>query len=263
MVEEIERNHFIYKENALKFIGNGSAFNTELGNNSAYYIEGNNLFLIDCGSTTFSRIQEMNLLKGIEKVFILITHTHSDHVGSLGDLILYTYYSMGKMFERKAVIIAPEELEIRSLLDTFGVGRHMYKLIQPEDEDTFVYLLGEGLEVMIRPVKVQHVKNLNCFGFYIWLEYIDTTIYYSGDSVDIPPSVILDMKDEFLDYMYQDTCGANFPGNVHLSLNHLSKAIEDKKVRDRVHCMHLDQSFDIDKAKKLGFRVTEVEKVGK
>jgi len=46
----------------LKFIGSGSAFNTKLGNNSAYYKEGNQMLLIDCGSNILQYIR-LKILK--------------------------------------------------------------------------------------------------------------------------------------------------------------------------------------------------------
>ncbi|MDK2600591.1 MBL fold metallo-hydrolase [Bacillus stercoris] len=105
----------------LNFIGTGSAFNTKLGNNSAFIKKDNSLFLIDCGSTTFSRLKETGLLEDVEKVFVLLTHTHADHVGSLGDLILYGYYSMGKLGVPNVSVYSPFSLNIKNLLYMQGV----------------------------------------------------------------------------------------------------------------------------------------------
>ena len=68
----------------LKFLGRGAAFNPKEGNNSAYFIENNQLFLIDCGENIFERLVENGLLESVESINLMITHTHSDHVGSLG-----------------------------------------------------------------------------------------------------------------------------------------------------------------------------------
>ena len=56
----------------LKFIGTGSAFNKDLGNTSAYIKENETLLLIDCGQTVFTRMQEINLLDDVKKVYIII-----------------------------------------------------------------------------------------------------------------------------------------------------------------------------------------------
>ena len=76
----------------LKFIGTGSAFNTKLGNTSAYIKDNNTLLLIDCGELTFARILSLNLLDDVNEVHIAITHTHPDHIGSLGSLIFYCFF---------------------------------------------------------------------------------------------------------------------------------------------------------------------------
>ena len=41
----------------LNFLGIGSAFQTSLYNNCAYFIEDNELFLIDCGETAFEQLK--------------------------------------------------------------------------------------------------------------------------------------------------------------------------------------------------------------
>ena len=58
----------------LNFIGTGSAFNTELGNNSAFVKNNDSLILIDCGGTVFHRLQELSLLDGLQNLYIVITH---------------------------------------------------------------------------------------------------------------------------------------------------------------------------------------------
>ncbi len=50
----------------LKFLGRGAAFNPKEGNNSAYFIENNQLFLIDCGENIFERLVENGLLESVE-----------------------------------------------------------------------------------------------------------------------------------------------------------------------------------------------------
>lgn len=40
------------------------------------------MILIDCGETIARKIIKENVLEGIEELYILISHTHSDHIGS-------------------------------------------------------------------------------------------------------------------------------------------------------------------------------------
>ena len=67
----------------LKFLGRGGSDNQLQGNNSAYFIEDRSLFLIDCGENIFEKILEKEILKEIDRIYLFITHTHSDHVRSI------------------------------------------------------------------------------------------------------------------------------------------------------------------------------------
>lgn len=64
------------KENLLKFIGNDSGFGDK--NNSAYFEQNNELFIIDCGFTIFNEIK--NKLENL--TFIKTKHT--DYLDAYG-----------------------------------------------------------------------------------------------------------------------------------------------------------------------------------
>lgn len=233
----------------LKFIGSGSAFNTKLGNNGAYYKKDRNLFLIDCGSSTFERLIRFNVLDEIENIYVLITHTHPDHVGSLGDLIFYQYYNILPMFKKKLKVFAPYDLHMLSKLSDVGVTEELYEISQ---FDEWGGIHKEDFHVSFNPVDVNHVKELKCYGYIINLEGI--LIYYSGDSNMIPNEILKRLHDHDFRYFYQDTCKADYEGNVHLSLSKLNKII-GFDVREIVYCMHLDGGFDVEEAEGLGFNV--------
>jgi len=236
----------------LKFIGCGSAFNTELGNNSAYIKNGNKLLLIDCGSNTFDSIMSMNLLDGIDDIIVLITHTHPDHIGSLGDLIFYSYYSMGNVGEPCLTVLSPKGTPVGTLLHLMGVNKKLYINFKFENL-IFTDLNGT---MMINTVKVNHVPELKCFGYEIY--FGDKIIYYSGDCNDIPKDVLRKLHNGTYDQFYQDTCMADYDGNVHLSLRKLDELIK-QDVRHKVYCMHSDKSFDYGYAEGLGFKVVLLE----
>lgn len=242
----------------LNFIGNGSAFNVNRGNNSAYYIEGDKMLLIDCGSNIFERILKANLLQGINEIHVLVTHTHADHVGSLADLILYTYYSHGEFAKPKVTVHGYSKLHLLSLLKLNGitVGEHCkvntQKDLHGTVEDNFLFCLSE--DVGYQMFNTSHVEELRSTGFLLVIN--DKRIYYSGDTSDIPQEEIKLLKDGYYDFFYIDTCKADYEGNVHLSLRKLTELIPTEH-RSKVYCMHLDNNFDVDEAEELGFNVTK------
>jgi len=116
----------------LQFIGRGSAFNTLEGNNSAYCIHEGELFLIDCGSNVFERLDHAGVLGVVKNIKVLITHTHDDHIGSLGGLIFHSYFNMGTMGEKNITVYAPYTLKVPKLLSLMGVTNKYYHIKQFE-----------------------------------------------------------------------------------------------------------------------------------
>lgn len=105
----------------LKFLGRGSAFNTKEGNTAAYIKQDSHLLLIDCGENIFERMVNNNLLDGIEKVDVLITHLNSDHVGSLSSLIYYCCF-----IKKFKVNVYFPSYELQELLKLMGHKREEY-----------------------------------------------------------------------------------------------------------------------------------------
>ncbi|MEN8904836.1 MAG: hypothetical protein ABF289_02640 [Clostridiales bacterium] len=62
-----------------------------------------------------------------------------------------------------------------------------------------------------------------------------------------------------LDRIYQDTCGIDYEGNVHMYIRKLEKLVK-REYRYKGYCMHLDEHIDFEDVRKLGFNVVEVER---
>lgn len=228
----------------LNFLGNGSAFYPLYGNTCAYFVNEKELYLIDCGETAFSVLCRQVDLDKIEKVYVIITHLHADHVGSLGTLISYFYCLHGIRIR----VIHPEK-SITRLLELEGIGG-----------DDYVYLdrLPENsADLKAEPIEVRHVTNMKCFGYL--LQKGDTCIYYSGDSAELPETVRESFLAGKIEAIYQDTSTHDSSHSNHCYYGKLEKAIPAEK-RGQVFCMHLDSPCEeILRAK--GFQIAEVKKL--
>lgn len=231
----------------LSFIGSGSALNTTLGNNSAFIKKEESILLIDCGSTTFSRMQSLNLLEDIKSIFVLLTHRHPDHIASLGDLIFYAHY----ILKARISVITPDAENVAKLLEYMGVQRDLYDLIKLTKE---YKLKNTDFEIDITFVPVQHVAEMDCFGYII--QYNTCSIFYSGDSKNIPFRILQLFEKQDIDYIYQDICSYDYPENPHMHIDKLCKAIQGKD-RNRVYCMHYDENFDRAQVLQIGFNLVE------
>ena len=77
----------------IDFLGIGSAWNINEDNTSAYIKKDSRMILIDCGESIARKIIKEDLLFDINELYILISHTHSDHIGSIGTLLFYSKYN--------------------------------------------------------------------------------------------------------------------------------------------------------------------------
>jgi len=231
----------------LLFLGRGSAFNTSEGNNSAYFIDKNELFLIDCGESVFERIIERNLLDDINCVNVMITHTHSDHVGSIGSLIMYCYYVIHKSIN---IIISKDSLykdDLINLIRIFGCTNDMYSIVY-EDEFDNKYSLFNSIKYM----KTNHVKEIPSYG--ILFNTTDGALYYSGDTSDLDNISDLINSDVVIDKIYVDATSSDVANSVHVYIGNLYELIPID-LRDKVYCMHVNDKKCIDMAIEYGFNV--------
>lgn len=114
---------------AITFLGKDSGFGKK--NTSAYAIVNNRLLLIDCGQTVMTQLQEKNLLTEISGIDVIITHMHGDHVGSLSQLALYSYFVL-----KTPINIITKCAEIDNFLTITGVARYCKTPGFPEERYT-------------------------------------------------------------------------------------------------------------------------------
>ena len=239
----------------LKFIGTGSAFNTELENNSAYIKYNENLLLIDCGETTFSRIIKLDLLKDVKNVYIILTHTHSDHIGSVATLI--EYLNIAKGIVPNIVLSNNEKSETEEKVIT------EYLSIQGIQEDDFDFTYADMLEDIlpdlkkIELVEVKHTKNIPSKSVELYFK--NFTIYYVSDNNDKTYLKSVSKKLKENDLVYTDCTNKDYPNRAHVLLSELAEIFGEEK-RKQITTMHFDSYNCIEQSKGYGFKTAEREK---
>lgn len=234
----------------LTFLGRGSAFNSKEGNNAAFFVENNELFLIDCGESVFETLQTSGILDNVSNIYLLITHTHSDHVGSLGTLGTYSYFVKNKPMN----IITGRETRKRQISDDlveivriFGMTSDMVNFVDEKEFDNRYESFQK-----IRYVPTRHVKVLDSFGIEFYTQ--NGIVYYSGDTNEIAPIQVLLQSGKQIDKIYVDCTTEDYPDNIHLHLNVLEENVPPS-LRNMFYCMHINNDDCIRQAKSLGFQV--------
>jgi len=230
----------------LEFLGSGAAFNPIMENSNAYFLAGNRFFLLDCGETAFGKIWNLPAYVESEEVVALITHLHADHVGSLGSLISYSYYVM-----KKPVTVVHPLDTIVQLLDLLGIDRVCYRFQKLEEGETANF----GGDVSAKPLMVDHVANMTCFGYLLSDEV--ESIYFSGDAKSLPGEVLEGLTSGKIDRAYQDTSNTLSDHPTHATLDYLERLIPEKS-RGKVYCIHLDYDYR-DLLVRKGFKVVNVK----
>lgn len=231
----------------LKFLGVGAAFNPSLGSNSAYFIDNNELFLLDCGESVFKEIIEHKLLDKVKKVNVMITHTHSDHIGSLGSLILYVFH----VKESLVNIIVKKSAKyidvINNILVGNGCSKDRYKYVLETDFDGKYKTFNK-----IRFKETIHSDDMDCYS--IIFETNNGILYYSGDTKELNTIKNIIDSGEEIDKLFIDV--SSDKNKAHVYIEDLKKGIS-KEFRSKVYCMHFNNDECIKKALNYGFNVAK------
>ena len=208
------------KKPIITFLGKDSGFGQK--NTSAYAIVNDRLLLSDCGYTVMNQLQERNLLSGVSGIDVIITHMHADHVGSLSQLALYSYYTL-----KKPINIITECVEIDNFLTITGVSRYLQTPDFPKER----YTRNNNFVTFI---PTNHVGDeMDCYGFTANIN--GTNIVYTGDTTTIEPFI------SFLKPRCQFFTDASCAGGVHLYLEpHIPLLQKLSKNDIEVYLMHLD-----------------------
>ncbi len=235
----------------LHFIGCGSAFYTEGRNTSAYFIEDDCLFIIDCGESVFASLKQKNIFLNIKKVYVVVSHTHSDHSGSLGTLGFYCQF----ILHTKLNIIVPHDksyvFDLKKLMSLFGNTSESYRFIYEEELDNVFRSFS-----CLRYDMTKHDYVLSCFSFVF--ETSKGAVFYSADTRTTENVVRFIKSHSDIDCIYMEATDLKITGDLHLYIGELKKAVP-VALFSKVRLMHLRSKDCIDRLLDEGFKIVDCE----
>lgn len=137
-------------------------------NSAALLTLRNNCILIDCGFTVYQALVHKNLVHRVK--YILLTHLHNDHCGSLPNLLLHKHV-VDK--DPKPVILYPS-IQFKNEL-------YEFLRIQVKDPDKYAEFMPLEQFEGVRAIDTygQHSEGLQSYAYIF--EEEETRIVYSGD----------------------------------------------------------------------------------
>ncbi len=239
---------------SLFFLGSGSAFAKQLNQNNVLIIKGSDHVMIDCGTKAPSALRRLGLSVADIETF-LITHSHSDHIGGLEEVML-----LGRYVAKRAprIIITAEYQEIlwdQSLRggaefnevgdDGKGLGfEDFWEILRPQPlaeyaRDTREIQVGS---INLKLVRTNHFPEQSgsweqsnyCVGVII-----DDRVLFTGDT-QFDPELIETYDRRFgFERIFHD---AQFwTGGIHASVEEI--ATLPKEIKRRVLLMHYGDNW--------------------
>ena len=215
----------------LSFFGRGSAFSDS--HNSAFFINGKDLIVIDCPATTFQKIKRFDFSK-FDNIYVLVTHTHGDHAGGIGTFLQYLFFALNI----KLTIVAPsiEVYDDLILLLTRieGCESHWFNIITSDN-------LNKSWFVSAIPTFHTITLSNKCFGYALNVD--KHIVIYTGDTSTLKPFQNYINKNVLL---YTEI--SYYKSDVHLFYEDiLPDLISISSNGTKVFLMHLDNEKEIAK----------------
>ncbi len=213
----------------LRFLGRGSAFTDE--HNCAFFESGRDLVLLDCPMSAYVKLKRKDL-SSYARIFVLVTHTHGDHISGIGMLIDYCYF----VIKNQVTIVAPSKEVMEDLSYLLrrieGCGDAWYSLIEAAD------LHEPWFDTQIATVHTEELAG-KCFGYSLKVE--GESVVYTGDTG------VLEPFEKYVTqggYLYMEVSSVQTP--VHLYVEDIRPKVVDM-VNAGVHVflMHLDDEGKI------------------
>ena len=223
----------------LNFIGIGGAINIEMGGNSCYIKDNDNLLIVDVCEEATKKLLNAGAFEGISNIYIAITHTHYDHVAGLGVLI---WYSNIYLNIKPQIIYNDDSYKqtLNDLLRITGVDEKLYTFVHEKD-------LSLSFSINMRPTT--HSPMLQCFG--IMFEDKDGKYYYTGDTSDY--MYVRELSaDPTVKTIYSEVATETY--DVHIKYDDIKDLDKDKLV-----LMHFDTVDLYNRVREDGFKTPIVK----
>ncbi len=223
----------------LNFIGIGGATNIELGGNCCFLKNKGSLLIVDACEEATKKLIEVDAFKDIKNIYIVITHTHYDHVAGLGVLIWYSNFYLNIIPQ---IIYNDDEYKftLSRLLRITGVDEKLFAFV---DES----LLNFDFSINMKPTT--HAPNLQCFG--IMFEDSEGKYYYTGDTNDF--NYVRELsKDASVKTIYSEVATETY--GVHIKYDDIKDLDKDKLI-----LMHFDTMDLYKKVISDGFKTASIK----
>lgn len=202
------------------------------------------MVIIDCPVSTFQRLKHSDL-SDYEKIYVLVTHTHGDHIGGLGLFVQYAYFALKK----PVVVVAPSTDVAKDITTLFAIEGN-----DPSWCEVVTTTNIEEKNWFGDCIFTEHSPQLEgkCFGYCLFID--DKNIVYTGDTSTLKPFLPYLENDSIL---YVDT--SVYYGMIHLKLEDaLNDFLSLNRRGVKVYLMHLD---DIAAAEKIVADYPDIEVV--
>ena len=210
---------------ALNFFGRGSGF-SDNHTSASFATKNNELVIIDCPISTFQKLKHMDL-SNYKKFYVLITHTHGDHIGGLGLFVQYSFF----VLKKQVAIVAPSASVAEDILTVLTIEGNEHSWFNIFTADN---VLDE--EWFKNCILTEHSPQLEnkCYGYNLIVDGIN--VVYTGDTSTIEPFIPY-LKESSI--LYVDT--SVYYGMIHLKLEDaLNDFVNLGKKGIKVYLMHLD-----------------------
>ncbi|MCX6232771.1 MAG: MBL fold metallo-hydrolase [Bacteroidetes bacterium] len=214
----------------LKFVSTGGIFDYNIGNSAAILEHKQGRILIDCGYTVYADLCKKGMIEHID--YLLITHLHGDHVGSLHPFILHI--NNKNLIKQKVKLLYPTE-EFKEQIHKYMT----YFLIDPNNYIEYIPLSSiDGAGYI--DTKDLHFKGLQTFAYYFELN--NKLIYYSGDLGNIETTIkfLKNVKQKNLEIYHEISFKE---GNAHVYYKEIMIKLSDVNVFG-YHCNHTQAPVD-------------------